>query len=413
MSNRSDRFEYSFNYFYYIKNLALLVALLGNPAWANFSEFHKGKEFKSSLAFAIAGNSSSFEFESPDGTQTSVLGMDVNYELFRSHQNAENQAKLLLSPKTHFQILGRELTSLGSKTHIRVKLPQETTPSFFDFYWTPIQTQIDESDLDADGPPLNTTTRNRLRLAVNALARSYTGAPEPITLIGWIKNRITPESYNSFPTVMYLRALQDARAIPPALTLSAEMQVIHNSHQADLASEEYQNCTELGGTLEVYTLEENEAYLCRFGEGGIGASALLHYRHDHAVASIDAFLQSVPFESPDTEGFAVVPAHPHAADPTHSAQDLGRFLIQGHTDPAHQQAGIRLMMHPKVKASFYCRQRGGKPTQLTNPSDGTHLKACIFTDFSGIDAYTLFKGPSDPSNTQLVDVLKSLRTHHE
>ncbi len=174
------------------------------------------------------------------------------------------------------------------------------------------------------------------------------------------------------------------------------------TEETDSTPPEVRNCIALGGTLTQYTIENSEALLCRFGEAGVGASALLNYKNRQAVNSIDFFLNYIAPEANDKSELAVVPTGK-------TPEGLGQFEVKPNPQPGVLQPGIRLIMSRKVQISAYCRQRGGKSIQLKNSVDGTPLKACIFSDYSGIDATTLFKGPRDESNAKLVEVLRSLR----
>ncbi len=177
---------------------------------------------------------------------------------------------------------------------------------------------------------------------------------------------------------------------------------------ADSSSEEYQNCIQLGGTMTSFILagntpERRVALLCRFGDAGVGASSLLHYRQRANVKSIEALVNYTAPEMTGESDLAVVPST------LPGAEGVGTFVVRPNPQPGVLQPGIRLMLSKKAQVSAYCRQRGGKPTQLKNPVDNSPMKACIFDDFSGIDADTLFKGPTDPSNATLIKALKSLR----
>ncbi len=179
------------------------------------------------------------------------------------------------------------------------------------------------------------------------------------------------------------------------------------TEETDSTPPEVRNCIALGGTLTQYTIEKNEALLCRFGEAGVGASALLNYKNRQAVNSIDSFLNYIAPEANDKSELAVVPTGKTPEGKT--TEGLGQFEVKPNPQPGVLQPGIRLVMSRKIQISAYCRQRGGKSIQLKNSVDGSPLKACIFSDYSGIDATTLFKGPRDESNSKLVEVLRSLR----
>ncbi len=197
--------------------------------------------------------------------------------------------------------------------------------------------------------------------------------------------------------------IQDTRMISPAFKSKPELFNAAEPTRLDTSSEDYRNCAQLGGTPSGYNLGESEALLCRFGVAGIGASSLLNYKNQQTVKSIEAFLNYVAPDHSQPDELAVVPKD------LSSTGAIGPFEAKPNPHPDTLQPGIRMILPPKVQISSYCRQRGGKPTQLRNPVDGTPLKACIFDDYSGIDATTLYKGPSDPSNDRLRLVLKSLR----
>ena len=152
-----------------------------------------------------------------------------------------------------------------------------------------------------------------------------------------------------------------------------------------------------------YNVGESEALLCRFGEAGVGASSLLNYFNHQKVNSIEFLLNYTAPEATQESDLAVVPSGHKAPG------GIGQFIVESNPNPSALQPGIRLVMSPRVQVSAYCRQRGGKPVQLVHSGDKTPLKACIFSDFSGIDAITLFKGHDDPRNAQLVEALRSLR----
>ncbi len=391
------------------------LSIIPKASQANLPALIKNQEFRSHLASALADGASSFDYRTSSQALTFALECESKCAEFRTHQIQQDQIKILLAPTTGFEVLPIEATALGPLSAIRVKLPQGVEPSFFNFRIIPFETEVKEQDLDPDGPQLTKQIQLRLRLEVIRLTKSFTaefnkkshqgdaGPLPPSRAIEWIKSKILPMELGTFPPIVYLRLLQETRALSPAFKFRPELIPSAANTSTDTSSIEYQNCLQLGGILTTYTLEQNKALLCRFGDAGVGGAALLNYRNRQAVKSIGAFLDYKLPENSEKNDLAIIPR------PGSESGELGPFVLQPNPRPEILQPGIRMVMPPKIQISAYCRQRGGKPTQLRNPADGTPLKACIFDDFSGIDATTLYRGPSDPRNAKLLQALSSLR----
>lgn len=78
----------------------------------------------------------------------------------------------------------------------------------------------------------------------------------------------------------------------------------------------------------------------------------------------------------------------------------GELAVRTFFDP--KPAKVNAMGNP---ASLYCRAQGGK-TEIARLEDGSEIGICKFSDNSGIEEWTLFRGVNDASNAELVKALR-------
>ena len=437
--------------------IGILFFIKMDVAFAQLPDFELNRSFRERLSAALAESASSFDLEQDQHSVTYVLGSLRHFRLAQEGRSQYEFRRLLMNDQVKFKVTQSRPSGESIISIVRVSFPTGTLPQFFEFSLTPLNIESGETleNLEvSDGLKLDKSMKMKLRIRTIQLMKQYadlmrinplvdniflldsylknpnrnlndnpnkTSEHElmarsnqemaleelaqigsPMRRINYIKETITPTEYSAFPDLVFLKLLQEQKVISPALSQEA-LGLKTAQVSPDLTSEEARNCLELGGQIELYTTTMKEAYLCRIGEAGIGASSLLHFKEHQKVDVIDAFLQSVPPEPNISEEVAVVPYG--KSEPG----QLGKFVLRSIApDEQKLQAGMRFMAGPGVKVSQYCRQRGGKPTQLRHASNGTSFKACIFNDFSGVDANTLWKGTTDPSNRALVSVLQRL-----
>ena len=426
----------------------MLLTLL-TSAWATLPDPHTDLKYRELLSTALSEQLSSFQYPGEDFEVTYVLGFHKNFEATWGNRSSRELQRLLMNEKTKYQLKKTSYFDRLSIYLYQATFPKGTLPASVEFSLTPLPAYTAEEIEDLGLPKLDRRTKMSLRVKITSLLQNYhrerrasalmsnlgdvqlalkqeltperkdlletqrlalthemSAISNPIEKLKYIMESLIPMAFRDYPTLVFLQILQEAKFVAPALT-EATLTAARSEDVIPveiIASAEAKNCVELGGKLEVYTKgKSEEALLCRFGEAGIGAASLYQFKNRVPVKSILAYLNYTPYVSSAREEAAVVPiTRPEAGQP-------GAFVLRSSppADPK-MQPGLRLILSPSVKVSEYCRQREGKPTQLHQKTNGSEFKACIFADFSGIDAKTLFAGPDAPSNARLTSLLRSL-----
>lgn len=439
------------------KNLSLCISpwiglmFLASSSMAALPDPQTDPKYRELLSTALSEHLSSFQYSGEDPEVTYVLGFHKNFEHVLGNRSKRELQRLLINPRTKYQLKKTLYFDRLSIYLYQASFPKGTLPNSLEFSLTPLSAYTNEEIEEAGLPQLDSRNKLSLRVKLTSLTQTYlrerrasslmdnlreldlalkqeltperkdlletqkfaltheiTAISNPIEKLKYILEHLTPMAFRDYPTLAFLQILQEAKLVAPALT-DATLLAAQAEDQISVevsASAEAKNCMELGGRLEVYTKgKSEEALLCRFGEAGIGAASLYQFKNKVHVKSILAYLNYTPYVSSTREEAAIVPS---------SKLEEGRpptsFVLRS-TPPAgsKMEAGMKLILNPSVKVSEYCRQREGKPTQLHQKTDGSEFKACIFNDYSGIDAKTLFAGPESPTNARLTSVLRSLQ----
>ena len=434
-------------------SFALLLAHT-HLGWAKLPDINSDLKFKERVATAIAEHSSSFQYPGEELEDTYVLGFHQHSHQATSSRSKRELQKLLLNEKTRYNPKKTSDAGRLSVTLFDVLLPKGSSPKSFQISLTPLPGYTEEDITDLGLPLIQSQNKLSFRLKIIALIQNYlrdrkvsalneqltelelalkselptdkkfiletqkaaliqeiTSISNPVEKLRYIVENISPMAFRDYPLVVFLQILQEAKLIDPPLTdailAASKTPEINPTEGASLdpSAPEIKNCIDLGGRIEAYTKgKSQDALLCRFGEGGIGAGSLYQFKNKESVKSISAYLHYVPYVTSSKEQLAIIPS---GKNEDGTAKGFG--LSDAPAPLPNLEPAMKLVLNPSVKVSEYCRQREGKPTQLHHKGDGSEFKACIFDDFSGIDAKTLFKGPEDGANAQLTRVLKSLQ----
>lgn len=432
-----------------------LFILSLDQTWARLPDPNTNTSFKELIALSLAEHLSSFQYEGEELEDTYVVGFHQHSDQAFASRSKQELFKILMNEKTKYKPKKTSYAGRLSANLYEVILPKGSVPHSFYFSLTPLPGYTNEEISELGLPLLDSRNKLSLRLKLNAILQNYErdrklstlldqikelelaiksetqadkrfilesqrsalrqeviSISNPVEKLRYIIENISPMGFRDYPIVVFLQVLQEAKLIDPPLTQEAlstakkpETSLTALGSTETLTSPEVKNCVDLGGVIEVYTKgKSQEALLCRFGEAGIGANSLYQFKNKESIKSISAYLNFIPYMASVKEQAAIIPV-----GKTEDGKPSGFVLSNAQAPKANLEPALKLILNPSVKVSEYCRQREGKPTQLHHQKDGAEFKACIFDDFSGIDAKTLFAGPEDPVNSQLTRVLRSMQ----
>jgi putative hemolysin len=178
------------------------------------------------------------------------------------------------------------------------------------------------------------------------------------------------------------------------------LSVLISSELSALAGRSTEFCKSVGGEREDFVISGERASICKFGEAVVGLKTFYHFKTDPVLEkhqAIQAFLNHAPYREQKVMLTPVV----RSQGPTGPVIELVETPII-HESSDRVPALVKIM-NP---ATAYCRQVGGKVIKMER-ADGPPSKACIFPDFSAIEATTLLRGPDAEENKTFTQHLRN------